>query len=141
MKISTRGRYALRAFVDMAEHGGGFIPLKEIAARQEISLKYLEPIMRAATRSGLAEAQHGKGGGYKLARPPQSISVKDVLLVTEGDLAPVECLGKGAKPCPRAADCRTLGMWKEFARTADTYFGGISVADLMGGAGAYDYQI
>lgn len=141
MKISTRGRYALRALVDLAEQGGGeYIPLKDIAERQELSLKYLGPILLQAAKSGIVEAQHGKGGGYRLARAPENISVGDVLRVTEGDLAPVECLAQGAKPCPRAAECRTLGMWKELYRLQREFFDGVSLEALMR-QGACDYVI
>lgn len=107
--ISTRGRYALRVLVDLAEHGGGsYLPMKEVANRQEISLKYLERIVPLLTREHLLEGQSGKGGGYRLGRPPEEIRVGDVLRLTEGDLAPVSCLSCGAAPCPRprpAARC------------------------------------
>ena len=113
--ISTRGRYALRVMIDLAEHGGGdFVPMKEVAARQEISLKYIERIMPLLTKENLVEGLHGKGGGYRLCRPPEDYSVGEILRITEGELAPVACLERGAKPCPRAAECRTLPMWKKY---------------------------
>jgi len=132
MKISTRGRYALRVMVDLAEHSGdSYIPLKDIVARQEISQKYLEGIMTDLSKAGMLDGQHGKGGGYKLNRAPEEISVLDILLTTEGDLAPISCLGSGAEPCARAAECRTLPMWEKLYAMIRDYFAGISLADLM----------
>lgn len=130
--ISTRGRYALRVLIDLAEHrNGSYIPMKDIADRQDISLKYLERIVPVLTKSGLIEGVHGKGGGYRLVLPPDKCIVGDVLRLTEGDLAPVACLAKDAKPCARAAECRTLGMWKKFNTLINEYFDGITIADLM----------
>lgn len=114
MKISTRGRYAVRVMIDLAENGGkGFVPLKDIAKRQEVSLKYLEGIMLALSKSRLVDAVHGKGGGYKLVKEPQEYTVFDILKVTEGDLATVACLSEGAPVCDRAKTCKTLPMWKQ----------------------------
>lgn len=140
--ISTRGRYALRVMIDLAEHGGGdFVPMKEVAARQEISLKYIERIMPLLTKENLVEGQHGKGGGYRLCRPPEDYSVGEILRATEGGLAPVACLERGAKPCPRAAECRTLTMWKKYYAMTNEFFDGISIADLMKNGASYDYVI
>lgn len=140
--ISTRGRYALRVMIDLAEHGGGdFVPMKEVAARQEISLKYIERIMPLLTKENLVEGQHGKGGGYRLCRPPEDYSVGEILRITEGGLAPVACLECGAKPCPRAAECRTLPMWKKYYAMTNEFFDGISIADLMKNGASYDYVI
>ena len=140
--ISTRGRYALRVMIDLAEHGGGdFVPMKEVAARQEISLKYIERIMPLLTKENLVEGQHGKGGGYRLCRPPEEYSVGEILRITEGELAPVACLERGAKPCPRAAECRTLPMWKKYYAMTNEFFDGISIADLMKNGASYDYVI
>ena len=140
--ISTRGRYALRVMIDLAEHGGGdFVPMKEVAARQEISLKYIERIMPLLTKENLVEGQHGKGGGYRLCRPPEDDSVGEILRITEGELAPVACLERGAKPCPRAAECRTLPMWKKYYAMTNEFFDGISIADLMKNGASYDYVI
>ena len=140
--ISTRGRYALRVMIDLAEHGGGdFVPMKEVAARQEISLKYIERIMPLLTKENLVEGLHGKGGGYRLCRPPEDYSVGEILLITEGELAPVACLERGAKPCPRAAECRTLPMWKKYYAMTNEFFDGISIADLMKNGSSYDYVI
>lgn len=132
MMISTRGRYALRVMIDLAEHrDGGYIPMKEVAARQDISLKYLEKILPLLTKNSLIEGQQGKGGGYRLTKEPDEYRVFDILLLTEEDLAPVACLAEGAKPCERAAECRTLPMWTEFYNLTRKYFSGVTVADLM----------
>ena len=140
--ISTRGRYALRVMIDLAEHGGGdFVPMKEVAARQEISLKYIERIMPLLTKENLVEGLHGNGGGYRLCRPPEDYSVGEILRITEGELAPVACLERGAKPCPRAAECRTLPMWKKYYAMTNEFFDGISIADLMKNGASYDYVI
>ena len=140
--ISTRGRYALRVMIDIAEHSGGdFVPMKEVAARQEISLKYIERIMPLLVKENLVEGQHGKGGGYRLCRPPEDYSVGEILRATEGDLAPVACLDCGAKPCSRAAECRTLPMWQKYYAMTNEFFDGISVADLMQNESSFDYVI
>ena len=140
--ISTRGRYALRVLIDLAEHGGEqYLPMKEVASRQEISLKYLERILPLLTKSGYVEGQHGKGGGYRLKKTPQDIRVGDVLRLTEGDLAPVACLIPGADPCNFAHECRTLEMWKEYFRLTNTFFDGITIADLMKTSYDSDYNI
>lgn len=140
--ISTRGRYALRVMIDIAEHSGGdFVPMKEVAARQEISLKYIERIMPLLTKENLVDGQHGKGGGYRLCRPPEDYSVGEILRATEGGLAPVACLECGAKPCSRAAECRTLPMWQKYYAMTNELFDGISVADLMKNEAAFDYVI
>lgn len=140
--ISTRGRYALRVMIDIAEHSGGdFVPMKEVAARQEISLKYIERIMPLLTKENLVEGQHGKGGGYRLCRPPEDYSVGEILRATEGGLAPVACLECGTKPCSRAAECRTLPMWQKYYAMTNEFFDGISVADLMKNEAAFDYVI
>ena len=134
MMISTRGRYALRVMIDLAEHAGqGYIPMKEIAERQEISLKYLEQIVPALSKSGLVEAIHGKGGGYRLAKAPEDCKVGEILRLTEGDLAPVTCLEDGAKPCSRKSACKTVAMWNKFFAMTNEFFDGISIADFLDG--------
>ena len=131
MKISTRGRYALRVLVDIAEHNTGcYITLKEIADRQEISKKYLEIILPALTKAGFLSGLRGKGGGYKLSRAPETYTVGSVLKLAEGNLAPVACLEQVPNKCPRVRKCRTISMWKQFQKTVDNYFEGITVADL-----------
>ena len=141
MMISTRGRYALRVLIDLAEHQGeGWIPMRDVAARQGISLKYLEKIMPILA-GRLVEGQKGKGGGYRLSRPPEECRVGEVLRLMEGDLAPVACLEGGAEPCLRAAQCRTVGMWRRFHRLINEHFDGISLADLLDGAASDNYVI
>ena len=142
MKISTKGRYALRVMIDLAERGSeNYTPLKDIVARQEISQKYLEAIAADLSKAGLVEAQHGKNGGYKLSRAPERITVLEVLQTTEGDLAPIACLDASAEPCSRAAECRTLPMWEELYGIIRDYFSGITVADLVKTDTGGDYVI
>ena len=142
MMISTRGRYALRVMLDLADHGGdGYIPMKNIAARQQISQKYMEQIMPILARSGLVTGVHGKGGGYRLTRDANEYRVGEILRLTEGDLAPVSCLSCGAEPCPRACSCKTLAMWENFQRITENYFDSITIADLMDGESTYTYDI
>lgn len=132
MMISTRGRYALRVMVDLAEHqAGSYIPLKEVADRQEISEKYLESIMKLLVRSGLLEGVRGKGGGYRLTRPPEAYTVGSILRLMEGSLSPVACLEQEPMQCSRAAECRTLPMWKKLYAMVNDFFDGITLADLM----------
>lgn len=140
--ISARGRYALRVMIDLAEHSNGnFIPMKDIAGRQEISLKYIEQIMPYLTKAKLVAGLHGKGGGYRLVRSPEDYTVGEILRLTEGDLAPVACLSENAPPCARAADCRTLPMWKKFHHITLEYFDGITLKDLMRQNSQSDYVI
>ena len=130
--VSTRGRYALRVLIDLAENrGGGYIPMKEVAARQGISLKYLERILPLLTRSGMIEGVQGKGGGCRLAGDPSDIRVYDVLRLTEEDLAPVACLAENAGICEKQAECRTLPMWRKFYELTKDFFTSVTIADLM----------
>ena len=132
MRISSRGRYALRVMIDLAEHqDGGWIPMKEVAQRQDISLKYLEKIMPLLVGGRLIEGVHGKGGGYKLTRLPGDYPIGEILRLTEGDLAPVACLECGAAQCKHTADCRTLPMWNELHRLVNDYLNRVTIADLM----------
>lgn len=131
MMISTKGRYALRVMIDLAENAAqGFIPLKEIAARQGISEKYLETILPVLIKNKFLTALRGKGGGYQLARAPEQYTVNEILCLVEGSLAPVACLGDGENPCCRAAHCRTLPMWEKLNQIIEDYFSGITLADL-----------
>ena len=140
--ISTRGRYALRIIIDLAEHrNGSYIPMKDVAARQEISLKYLERILPDLTKGNIIEGIHGKGGGYKLIGNPDEITVLEILRLTEGDMSPVACLSEGAPPCPKKAECRTLSMWQKYYDLINDYFGGITIADLMKKETGNDYVI
>lgn len=132
MMISTRGRYALRVMTDLAENGAdGYIPMKEIAARQEISLKYLEKILPGLVEAGYLEGVHGKGGGYRLRKDPEECKVSDILRVTDGDLAPVACLEAGAEKCERSAECRTLPLWDGLNEVITSYLDSVTIADLM----------
>ena len=132
MMVSTRGRYALRVMIDLAEHSGGsYIAMKEVAERQDISLKYLERILPVLVDADLIEGLRGKGGGYRLTRDPKDYPVGEILRLTEGDLAPVACLEACAKPCIRNAECRTLPLWKELDAVVNTFLDSKTLADLM----------
>jgi Rrf2 family protein len=132
MMISTRGRYALRILVDLAENrNNGYITLKEAAERQEISEKYLESIVKDLVREGIVEGLRGKGGGYRLARPADAINVLDVLQSADGTLVPVACLEEGSKPCSRAAECRTHPLWEGLNKVASAYLSGFTLQDLI----------
>ena len=132
MMISTKGRYALRVLVDMAEHpSDGYIPLKDIARRQEISEKYLESIVRTLVQAQILEGLRGKGGGYRLKKPPEQYTAAEILRVTEGPLAPVACLEPGAEACPRAARCRTLPLWAGLQQVMEQYLSSYTLAGLM----------
>ena len=143
MMVSTRGRYALRILVDLAENRrDGYVTLKELADRQEISEKYLESIVKDLVRAGILEGVRGKGGGYRLGCPPEKIPVLDVLTLTDGSLVPVACLEEGAKPCSRAPDCRTLPLWEGLDKVVREYLGHYTVQDLVQqNSGGFDYVI
>lgn len=135
MMISTKGRYALRVMIDLAEHQtDGYIPLKEIAQRQEISEKYLESILKSLVQKKFLTGLRGKGGGYRLTRSPELYTVGSILRLTEGTLAPVACLEDDPLQCPRMASCRTLPMWRDLNQLINQYFDGITIADLMSSA-------
>ena len=132
MLISTKGRYALRVLIDMAEHQSeNYVPLKEIAQRQDISEKYLESIVKALVKGGILTGLRGKGGGYRLSRSPEQFTVGGILRMTEGSLAPVSCLEEGAAPCVRMNACRTLSMWQGLDRLIQEYLEHYTIADLM----------
>ena len=132
MLISTKGRYALRTLIDMAEHRpDGYLPLKEIADRQEISEKYLESIVKILVAGGIVVGLRGKGGGYRLSRNPDQIRVGDVLRLTEGSLVPVNCLEQATNLCPRMSQCRTLPFWSGLQDVIDRYIDSFTVADLV----------
>ena len=129
--ISTRGRYALRVMIDLAEQDeGAYTPLKEVAERQRISKKYIEAIMTSLSKAGLVDAVHGKGGGYRLNRKPREYTLGEILRVTERDLAPVACLEHGAKPCEYAGECKTLPVWDKLNLMINGYLDGITLAEL-----------
>jgi Rrf2 family protein len=132
MLISTKGRYALRVLIDMAEHqSDGYVPLKEIAARQEISEKYLESIVKSLVQDGILIGLRGKGGGYRLNKSPEQYSVATILRLTEGSLAPVSCLEQGKVLCERMSECRTLPMWQGLDKVIGDYLENYTLADLM----------
>lgn len=129
--ISTKGRYALRVMIDLAEHeNGGYIPLKEIADRQEISKKYLEIIVKDLVRGQLIKGSSGRGGGYRLCRKPEEYPVGEIIELMEGSLATVACLSADAEACPRAAQCRTLPLWAEYDRMVHDFFYRKKLSDL-----------
>ncbi len=128
--------------IDLAEHcNGGYIPMKEVAERQEISLKYVEKLLPVLTKSGLIKGVHGIGGGYRLTREPDQYSVWEILSIAEGELAPIACLGSDSAPCERASECRTLPMWQKYFDLTKDYFSGITLADLMRRDPADNYVI
>ncbi len=132
MMISTRGRYALRVLIDLAENQrDSYITLKEVAGRQDISEKYLENIVKKLVRAGMLDALRGKGGGYRLGREPEQIRVLDVLTLMEGTLVPVACLEEGGRPCERLAECRTLPLWRGLNDVVSDYLSRYSIRDLM----------
>ena len=132
MLISTKGRYALRVMIDLVEHQSeGYVPLKEIAERQEISEKYLESIIKILVKAKLLDGLRGKGGGYKLTKAPEQYTAGSILRLTEESLAPVACLEDGAAPCTRAAECRTLPLWQGLDKVINEYLDSILLSDLV----------
>ena len=131
--ISTKGRYAIRVLIDLAENDNGqYIPLKDVAERQQISKKYLEIIARELVAGNLLKGASGKGGGYKLSRPPEEYPIGEVLELMEGSLAPVACLSnKEDAECPRASQCNTLPMWDEYRKLTLDFFYGKKLSDLL----------
>lgn len=130
--ISTKGRYALRVMLDLAQQEPDqFIPLDEIAGRQGISKKYLEIILKTLVREKLLKGLRGKGGGYKLTRTPEEYTVGEILELTEGSLATVACLQPDAEPCDRTDACITLPMWKKFDKVVHDFFYNITLDDLL----------
>ena len=134
--ISTKGRYALRVLIDLAEQGTDApVPLKDIAKRQGISGQYLQHIAKLLVDQGLIVGTSGKGGGYLMARPPQECTVADVLAAAEGTLAPVACLACETVDCDRSDTCKTLPMWQKFDLLTKDYFSSVTIADLANGTG------
>ena len=132
MLISTRGRYALRVMIDLAEHSNGeYIAMKEVAARQEISLKYLERILPILVKEKMIEGVHGKGGGYRLTRKPSEYKVGEILRLTEGNLAPVTCVECEDEEREQKGETRTIGMWEEIDKIVNDYFDSKTIEDLM----------
>lgn len=145
MKISTRGRYALRFMIDLAQHNNGeFIALKDVSARQDISIKYLEQITSLLSKFGLLLSVRGPQGGYKLSRAPSQYTIGQILRITEGNLAPVACLETPENTCPRREECQTLQLWKGLANVVNNYLDSVSLEDLVQQntpAENYDYVI
>ena len=132
MIVSTKGRYALRVMVYLAQHGQEeFIPLKEIAETEGISQKYLESIMTVLSKADFVDAVHGKGGGYRLNRSPEGYTVGGILKLTEGSLATVSCTSQGPAACARSTCCTTLPMWERLDKMVDEFFEGITLGDLL----------
>ena len=139
MLISTKGRYALRIMIDLAEHQTDeFISLRGIAQRQEISEKYLESIIRMLVKARVVESLRGKGGGYRLKKDPDQYTVGSILRLTEESLAPVSCLEADAEACPRAGSCRTLALWQGLDQVIYNYLESVTIADLMASCVAGD---
>lgn len=129
--ISTRGRYAIRVLLDIAEHQTeGFVKTKDISERQGISQKYMEQIMPVLVKNNLLKGVSGKVGGYKLTKDKKDYIIGDILTLTEGDLAPVKCLKPDAEPCSRIKECKTLPMWKEYYKITKEFFNSKTLADL-----------
>ena len=132
MKISTKGRYALRMLIDLAEHQNGeYIALKDIARRQEISKKYLEQIIPLFNRTGFLQASRGFQGGYRLSKAPGQYTVGDILRVTEGSFAPVPCMEQDPNPCTRCGQCATLPIWEGLERVINDYLDHITLQDIL----------
>ena len=134
MMISSKGRYALRVMLDLSQRTGeGYVSLKEIAGRQDISMKYLEAIVSVLNKAGFVMSMRGKDGGYKLSRSPAAYSVGEILELTEGSLAPVACMEGDGCSCERAEGCLTLPMWKKLDSLIDGYLNSVSLEDLLEG--------
>lgn len=134
MLVSTKGRYALRIMLDLAQCSGGeSVVLMDVAKRQGISEKYLESIVSSLTRAGLLTGQRGRGGGYRLSRTPEEYSIGEILRATEGPLAPVSCLKPEKNECGRSAECLTLPLWKELDRRMEGYLDSVTLAALLRG--------
>lgn len=130
--VSTKGRYGLRVMLDLAEHQDeGFIALKDIAARQEISKKYLEIIIKKLLEAGMVHSHSGKGGGYCLTKQPDAYSIEEILECMEETLAPVACLKEGAPACGREAGCQTLPLWAEYDALVRGFFRSKKLSDLL----------
>ena len=135
MNITSKGRYALRVMLDLAQHpDDGFVSLKTVAERQGISMKYLEAIVGSLKKAELLESTRGKEGGYRLSKAPADYSVEEILHAIEDNLAPVSCIKDGSIQCDRAAACQTLPMWKELDEITNAYLNTVTLEDLLTGA-------
>ena len=132
MKISTKGRYALRMMIDLAEHReDGYIALKDISKRQDISKKYLEQIVASFNKPDIIRANRGAQGGYKLAKAPSQYTVGEILRLTEGTLSPVDCVDQDPVECPRSADCPTLPIWRHLSEIVNEYLDSVTLQDIL----------
>lgn len=132
MKISTKGRYALRIMADLAINGNGeYIRLKDISERQSITLKYMEQIMPLLTKAGYVKSYRGNNGGYMLARKPEDYTVGEILRTTEGNLAPISCIGDSPNRCPRSGECLTLPFWEGMWKVINEYVDSVTLSDLV----------
>ncbi|MEA4855867.1 Rrf2 family transcriptional regulator [Solidesulfovibrio sp.] len=137
MKLTTRSRYGTRMILDMALHGhDGPVRIKDVAARQGVSIKYLEKLVRELKQAGFVRSRRGPRGGHELAKPLEAITVGDIVRTLEGELSLVECGADPGRPCPRLADCLTREVWAEAARAMHKALDGITLADLVARAGA-----
>ncbi|MCQ2567121.1 MAG: Rrf2 family transcriptional regulator [Mogibacterium sp.] len=134
MMVSTKGRYALTVMVDLAKHTGeDYISLADIAERENLSMKYLESIISILNKGGMLNSARGKNGGYKLAKSPEEYTINEILILTEGSLAPVNCIMQDGVQCDKAATCSTLPLWAGLDKVIDTYLGGITLQDIIDG--------
>ncbi|MCR4677053.1 MAG: Rrf2 family transcriptional regulator [Sphaerochaetaceae bacterium] len=132
MKISTRGRYAVRIMVELSRiQENEYVSLKELAEKQEIPFKYIEKTISLLVKNSMIESRHGKGGGYRLVRAPEDYPIGEILRITEGDMAPVACLSCNGQGCDRRENCKTLPMWKEFNELITGYFNSKTLRDLI----------
>lgn len=132
MKISTKGRYALRVMLDLAEHNtGAYIPLKDIAGRQDLAVKYLEQIIAGLNKAGYLQSLRGNTGGYKLAKSPDQYTVGDILRAAEGSLTPIACLADVPNQCHRRDECQTLPFWEGLNDVIQEYVDGVTLADIL----------
>lgn len=142
MKISTRGRYALRFMIDLAQHGKEvYVPLKEVAESQEISIKYLEQITSLLSKFGLLQSIRGPQGGYRLSKDPSEYTVGEILRITEGSLSPVSCLEDSVNTCERKESCVTVKIWEGLEKRVNEYLDSITLDKLLFDCGANDYII
>lgn len=134
MIVSTKGRYALRIMLELAMHGGeGYLSLKEISTRQNVSMKYLEQITNFLNKAGLLKSQRGPQGGYRLSKAPRDYTIGEILRAVEGRLAPITCLETEENLCPRQADCLTIGFWEGLYKVIDEYTDSVTLEDLLAG--------
>lgn len=130
--ISTRGRYSLRVLIDLAQNqGDGYVPMKDVASRQNLSLKYLEQILPILKKHQFVTGLQGKGGGYRLTKSPEEYIIGDILRATEKDMAPVSCLARGAKECSLKSSCKTISFWEGLNNVVNDYLNSKSLADLL----------